>query len=235
MRASPLVLLASAAALLAARADATVVVVPTLEEMAAQSQVIAHVKVGAPRVELDAKGRVITLTPLQVVEGVKGAKAGDALEVFQVGGMKDGKGTWIAGAHRFQEGQELVFLGMKHQRGPGSVIPFGIGFGLFGVERDDFGVKVAEIVGDVVTLERGPDGRSRQGHPQVRSYDSLPGFLELLRRASAAEEAPKLMQVERRPARSPKAVAPKVGAPMTPAPAAPATPAAPAAPEGGSR
>lgn len=233
MRASPLVLLASAAAFWAARADATVVVVPSLEEMAAQSQVIAHVKVGAPRVDLDAKGRVITLTPLQVVEGVKGAKAGDALEVFQVGGMKDGKGTWIAGAHRFEEGQELVFLGMKHQRGPTSVIPFGIGFGLFGVQRDDFGVKVVEVVGDVVTLERGPDGKPRQGHPQVRSYDSLPGFLALLRRASAAEEAPRLMQVEKRPARAPKVPAPKAVAPAPTAPAAPAT--EPSAPEGGAR
>lgn len=214
MRASPLLLIATAAALAAAPAAATVVVVPSLEEMAVQSDVIAHVKVGAPRVEIDAKGRAITLTPLTVVEGVKGAKAGDPLEVFQVGGAKDGRVSWIAGAHRFQEGQELIFLGMKHTRGPGSVIAFGIGYGLFAVQRDDFGVKVVEVVGDVVTLERGPDGKTRQGVPQVRSYDSLPGFLELLRRASTAEEAPRLMQIEKKPPRAPKALAPKAPAPQ---------------------
>lgn len=235
MRASPLALtslapMALAALLAAGSARATVVVVPSLEEMAAQAEVIAQVKVGAPRVELDAKGRVITLTPIAVVEGVKGAKAGDALEIFQVGGLKDGKGSWIAGAHRFEQGQELVFIGMRHARAPGSVIPYGIGYGLFEVRRDDFGVKVVEVVGDVVTLERSADGKTRQGHPQARSYDSLPAFLELLRRVSALEEAPRLMQVERKPPRAPKALAPK--------PAAPATPAAPAstptpAPQGG--
>ncbi|OGQ11033.1 MAG: hypothetical protein A2138_04425 [Deltaproteobacteria bacterium RBG_16_71_12] len=209
MRASALVSAASAALLAAALlpalpAGATVVVVPSLEEMAVAAEVIAHVKAGAPRVERDDKGRVVTLTPLSVVEGVKGAKAGDILEVFQLGGSLDGKGSWIVGAHRFVAGEELVFVGVRHTRGPGSVIPFGVGFGLFQVTRDDFGVSVVEVVGDVVALERSPDGKTREVAPQVRRFDSLPGFLALLRRAAAAEEAPRLMQIDRRPARAPQ-------------------------------
>lgn len=214
MRASALVPVAAAALFVAALlpaspAGATVVVVPTLEEMAVAAEVIVHAKAGAPRVEKDAKGRVVTLTPLSVIEAVKGAKAGDTLEVFQLGGSMDGKGGWIVGAHRFVEGEELVFVGVRHRavgqgRGAGGVIPYGIGFGLFQVKRDDFGVSVVEVVGDVVALERSADGKTRESTPQVRRYDSLPGFLTLLRRAATAEELPHLMQIERSPPRAPK-------------------------------
>lgn len=203
MRASALVQVAAAALMtalaLAGSARATVVVMPTLEEMAVAAEIIAHVKVGAPRTERDGKGRIITITPLEVIEGVKGAKAGDALGVFQVGGSLEGRSSWIAGAHHFVEGEELVFVGVRHTRGPGSVIPYGIGFGLFAVTRDDFGVRVVETMGDVVAMEKSADGRLRQVSPKARSYDSLPGFLTLLRRAATAEEAPKLMQVDRKP------------------------------------
>lgn len=211
MRASALIHVAptaliTAALALAGSARATVVVMPSLEEMAVAAEVIAHVKAGAPRAELDAKGRIITLTPLTVIEGVKGAKAGDELEVFQVGGSYQGNTAWIAGAHRFVLGEELVFVGVRHKRGPGSVIPYGIGFGLFSVTRDDFGVRVVEAVGDVVAMEKGADGKLRQVTPTARSYDSLPAFLELLRRAATAEEAPQLMRIDRTPPRA----APKV-------------------------
>lgn len=210
---APAALLA-AALLPAAPAGATVVVVPSLEEMAVAAEVIAHVRAGAPHVEQDDKGRFVTLTPLSVIEGVKGAKAGDQLEVFQLGGGLEGKGGWIVGAHRFVEGEELVFVGVRHKRGPGSVIPYGIGFGLFQVKRDDFGVSVVEVVGDVVALERSPDGKTRQVAPQTRRYDSLPGFLTLLRRAATAEEAPRLLQIERKPPAAARPAAPAV-APST--------------------
>ncbi len=217
MRASALVQVAAAALMtaalaLAGSARATVVVMPTLEEMAVAAEIIAHVKVGAPRTERDGKGRIITITPLEVIEGVKGAKAGDALEVFQVGGSLEGRSSWIAGAHHFVEGEELVFVGVRHTRGPGSVIPYGIGFGLFTVTRDDFGVRVVEAVGDVVAMERGKDGKMRQVTPTARSYDSLSAFLTLLRRAAAAEEAPTLMQVDRTPPKAlPRVAGPKGG------------------------
>ncbi len=211
VRAVPTALIATSLAL-AGAAGATVVVMPSLEEMAVTAEVIAHVKVGAPRSERDGKGRIITLTPMAVIEGVKGAKAGDALEVFQVGGAVDGATAWIAGAHHFREGEELVFVGVRHSRGPGSVVPYGVGFGLFAVERDDFGIRVVETMGDVMAMEKGKDGRLRQVTPTARRYDSLPAFLTLLRRAAAAEEAPKLMQVDRKPAKAaPKVDAPKGG------------------------
>lgn len=179
-------LAAVAVAAFAAPAAATVVVIPTIEEMTLGADVVAHVVVGEQRV-VEEKGRIITYTALEVKDGLKGAKGNERLEVFQVGGALDGKSSWIVGAHRFQKGEELFFFGVKHpsavgQGGVPVVVPWGIGVGLFGVVDDLTGPKVVELIGDVAAVEIGTDGKPRPVAPQVRRYDSPAAFKEALRR-----------------------------------------------------
>lgn len=169
-----------------APAGATVVIIPTLEEMTLGADVVARVVVGEQRVVRDG-GRLLTFTALEVKDGIKGAKAADRLEVFQVGGELDGKSSWIVGAHRFRKGEELFFFGVRHpsaraKDGAPMVVPWGIGVGLFSVVDDLTGPKVVELIGDVAAVEPGPDGKPRAVTPQARRYDSPAAFRETLRR-----------------------------------------------------
>lgn len=183
---------------------ATVVVVPTLEEMAVASEVIAEVLVGDARVVEEAPGRIVTYTAFEVVDGWKGAKAGDRLEVFQVGGDLAGKSSWIVGAHRFVKGQRLVFFGVNSKTRP-AVVPFGIGFGLFQVSEDLTGSKVVEVVGDVVALARDKNGKATSEVPVQRRYDTITAFKQMVLRTERLETLPtmptreKLMIKARRP------------------------------------
>ena len=54
-------------------AMATVVVVDPLEVMAQQSEVVIHGVVYGQEVQQDENGRIITLTQVEVVDGIKGA------------------------------------------------------------------------------------------------------------------------------------------------------------------
>jgi hypothetical protein len=174
---------------------ATVVVVPTLEEMAVASDVIAEVIVGDARVVRESPGRVVTYTTLEVVDAWKGAKAKDLLEVFQLGGNLFGKSSWIVGAHRFQKGERLVFFGVRSQT-RAAVVPFGIGFGLFQVKEDLTGAKVVEIVGDVAAVA--PPAAPHPAHgtplpvtaPVQRRYDTLAAFKQMVLRAERLEQLP---------------------------------------------
>ena len=176
--------------------DATVVVVPTLEEMAVASEVIAEVIVGDARVLQEAPGRVVTYTTFNVVDGWKGTKSGDRLEVFQLGGNLDGKSSWIVGAHRFVKGERLVFFGMRSKTRQ-AVIPYGIGFGLFAVSEDLTGKKVVEVVGDVVALARDKDGKPVSATPVQRRYDTLAAFKEMILRAERLETLPTMPRREK--------------------------------------
>ena len=179
---------------------ATVVVVPTLEEMAVASEVIAEVTVGEARVFEEAPGRIVTYTALEVTDAWKGCQTGAQLQVWQLGGELSGKSSWIVGAHRFSKGQRLVFFGV-HSKTRQAVVPFGIGFGLFAVREDLTGLKVIEIVGDVVAFA--PDQGNQA--PPTRRYDSLASFQELVLRSERLQTLPtmpvrgKLLRKPRRP------------------------------------
>ena len=164
----------------------TVVSVPSLEEMAVASEVIADVTVVDQHV-VKEEGRVLTYTTLEVGAAVKGTKKGDRLRLFQLGGDLDGRSAWIVGAHKFSAGERVIFFGMRHPtKGGDVVIPYGIGFGLFRVIPSDgrAGEEVVEAVGDVVDV--------KGGVPQVRRYDSVAAFEALVRRALQAPVTPSM-------------------------------------------
>ncbi len=189
MRSPPFLVAAApllVAAVWAGGAHATVVVVPSLEEMAVASDVIAEVEVGTGVAHKEA-GRIVTLTPVTIKNAIKGQwKTGERLVIYQLGGTYDGKTAWIAGAHHFDKGEHLVIFAVNslHQKryGENVVVPYGIGFGLFKVVDSLTGPQVEEDVGDVVTTEMKP--------PEVRRYDSLASFENTVRAAIVMKDLP---------------------------------------------
>jgi hypothetical protein len=173
--------LVTAAALVAAPSAATVVVVPTLEEMTHRSDVVAHAVVREVTVEEEKPGRLVTLTALEVLDGIAGVKTGDVLTVYQVGGEKDGRVAWIAGAHHFVVGEELVVFAVRPAALHGRIVPYGIGFSLFSVVDGVDGRRVEEIAGDVVQLQATADGKSTMSAVQPRRFATLDGFKAMLR------------------------------------------------------
>jgi hypothetical protein len=172
---------------LASTARATVVSVPSLEEMAVASELIADVTAVDQRVTRDHSGRIVTLTTLAVNDGWKGAKTGGRITLFQLGGTLDATNAWIVGATHFHVGDRFVLFGDHHVGAPADeVVTYGIGFGTFAVQADPTGAVrdpvVVESVGDVVDFAGGA--------PAARKYDSLPAFKVLVERALAFTDAP---------------------------------------------
>jgi hypothetical protein len=187
-----------------APAHATVVVVPTMEEMTHRSDVVVHCVVREVVVEEDRPGRIVTLTSLEVLDGIAGAKTGDVLTLFQVGGEKDGRVAWISGAHHFVVGEELVVFAVQPPALNGRIVPYGIGFSVFAVKDGVDGKHIEEIGGDVVQLQRTADGASKMSAVEPRRFETLEGFKAMLRgiRAGTNPTLPlkKVLRAPRAPA-----------------------------------
>lgn len=175
--------LVAAAAALAVPAFATVVLVPTLEEMVWRSDVIIHAVVVDQQVVELVKGRVVTRTILEVDDGIAGANPKDLVVVEQMGGTFNGRVSWIAGAHRFKVNDEVVFFGVRISNfvGDAVVVPYGIGFGIFDVKDDVDGKHAVERGGDVAQLVRDKNGKSSMQPVVARHYESLDAFKAELR------------------------------------------------------
>jgi hypothetical protein len=174
-------------------AAATVVVVPSLEELTHRSDVIVHAIVRDVVTITDERGRLITETSLEVIDGLRGAKAGDVVPVHQVGGSLGAKRAWIAGNHRFHVGEEVVFFGVHLPKDPRVVIPYGIGFGIFDVTEDVDGRHAVELGSDDVVQVV----KSKKGAPQMvpvtpRHFDNVDTFKQQLRSILAGSNAPPL-------------------------------------------
>ena len=179
MRPAPMVFVAACAALFSALpAVATVVVLPTLEEMTHRSDVVVHAVVVDQQVFEKRKGKIVTRTILEVVDGISGAKQGDLVTVEQIGGALGERRMWIAGAHRFKLADEVVFFGVKIDD---YVVAYGIGFGIFDVKDDVDGKHAVERGGDVVQLVRDAEGRTSSKAVTPRHFSSLETFKADLR------------------------------------------------------
>lgn len=178
-----------------APAAATVVLVPELEELTHRSEVVIQAVVRDVVTFKDERGRLITETSLEVLDGIRGAKIGDVVPVQQLGGSLDGQEAWIAGNHRFRVGEEVVFFGVRLKGDRRVVIPYGVGFGIFAVRDDVDGRHAVEIgSGDVSQLVRTPDGGSRMEPVTPRHFDRLDVFKSQLRSILAGRNAPALPQ-----------------------------------------
>ena len=176
-------LVVAAAAAVAVPAAATVVHVPPLETMVWQSDVIVQAVVVDQQVLEQVKGRIVTRTILSVEEGLAGANDKDLLVVEQLGGELGGHVAWIAGAHKFKVGDDVLFFGNRIQNivGEDVVVPYGIGFGIFDVLDDVDGKHAVERGGDVANLVRDKDGATHMEAVTPRHYASVDDFKRDLR------------------------------------------------------
>lgn len=186
-------------ALCALPSSATVVVLHSLEEMSQRSEVIVHAHVADQRVERQGDVDIMTLTNIEVIDGIKNAKNGDVLTIYQVGGSLEGQTAWISGAHRHQIGEEMVFFAVRHGE---RIVSYGVGLGKFLVSRDGTVPSVREDLGGVAIMERDADGKLRYTEPEPRTAPSLDAFKEHIRRASRVklpDEATQKQPLKKRP------------------------------------
>ncbi len=194
--------------------QATVVIVPTLEEMTHRADVIVHAVVADQQVFEKRKGKIVTHTILEVVDGLSGAKDGELITVEQIGGVLADRQMWIAGAHRFQVGDEVVFFGARIDD---YYVAYGIGFGIFDVKEDVDGKHAIERGGDVVQMVRNAEGRMEGKPVTPRHFRSLDAFKADLRAIlegrNTLGDAEKKKLAPRLPIRSPQSLlkSPKKG------------------------
>jgi hypothetical protein len=143
-------------------ASATVVVLHSIEKMTQNADVIVHARVGDSRVTRE-QGRTVTLTEIEVLDGYKGAKPGDVLTIYQVGGVWEGQRTEVIGAYAWTAGEEIVLFAVNHTGG--RIVTYGVGVGRYHVERDGVGVEVVPSYGDVAVMRQAQGGANSMGPP----------------------------------------------------------------------
>lgn len=206
-------LVLGSAALVPHPAGATVVIQPSLESMTQKSQVVVHAVVEEQTVTLaEESKRILTLTRLRVKEGVKGgAKQGDTITIYQVGGTWQGRVARVIGMSDFKVGEEVILFGatflatdtvkflQDHRAAEvpaatlhptaGWVVTYGVGLGKYRVDRSGQTPMAIEELGDVATMRRvGND--SVITAPAARTQQPLGVFLEEVRRLSAERRTP---------------------------------------------
>ncbi len=169
-------LFAAALPLASTEASATVVVIHPLDEMAHRADVIVHAVVRDQEVKRE-DGRIITLTQIEVLEGIKGAKAGDIQTIFQVGGKLDGEVVTVVGNSRFTVGEEMVYFAMSHRD---RLVSYGVGVGKFVVDRNSGAVTIREEFGDVIAVDPSQP-RAGTHKPEPRNVASLAALASKIR------------------------------------------------------
>ena len=156
----------------ASSAQSTVVVMHSLEEMTRRSEIVVEARVADQRV-VEEDGRIITLTDIEVIDGLKGAKPGDIMTIYQVGGTLNGTRMWIEGAHRYEIGEQMVLFGVRHGE---RVVSYGVGLGKFRIVYDGGFQTVVEDLNGVVVMKPGTQGNAEFQAPAPRNFPSLAKF-----------------------------------------------------------
>ncbi len=170
---------------LAQSASATVVFIDNIEKMTKQSDVVIHAAVADQSVKEDAEGRITTLTTLEILDGIKGARTGDLITLYQVGGALNGRVMRVSGAQHYHFGEELVLFGVKLDN---MIVSYGVGLGKFKVLRGTDGTKVVEDLNDLVEAKPGTSGNTILQEPKPRQFASLDAFKGAIRDAIALSD-----------------------------------------------
>jgi hypothetical protein len=123
-----------------------------LHTMAKRSDIVVHGYVGEKRVVTDNLNRLITLTDVEVIDGFYGAKTGEVITVYQVGGSKNGVIMPLLGGHQYQLGQEIILFGLQLDN---AYVSYGAGQGKLDVVAKDGREIILEDLGDVSTVING--------------------------------------------------------------------------------
>ena len=158
----------------------TEVIQAGLRILTGQSDVIIHGKVTGIKSQQSKTGHVFTLTSIQVLTGVKGAKKGEVVTVYQPGGEVDGMRQWVSGATRFKTGEEIVLFGEKFKD---YIVVSGAGIGKFIVKKGRGKKKtlVEDTLQNITAYVSGDDGIARLGAPEQRRFKSLEKFIALIK------------------------------------------------------
>ncbi len=137
-----------------------------LQTMAKRSNIVAHGYVGEKKVVTDKLGRLLTLTDVEVVDGLHGAKTGEIFTIYQVGGEKDGLVMPILGGHYYQIGQEIIFFGLSLGA---NFVGYGAGQGKLDIISRDGSEHVREDFGNISAVR--PNYQEYQ--PSPLEYDDV--------------------------------------------------------------
>lgn len=129
------------------RANGLIVKLSDLHTMAENSDIVVHGYVGQQDITTDELGRPITLTQLEVIDGLFNAKTGDVILIYQVGGTKDGLVMPMLGGHHYRLGQQVILFGLELD---GAYVSFGAGQGKFDIVKNGKKDLVLEDLGDVL-------------------------------------------------------------------------------------
>lgn len=114
-------------------ARATVVSLPTDDELVAKADVIALADVTRVETFLDAKGFIRTFTELSVTRGIRGADAGEFLAVAYPGGTLGGATSRVSGTPELKVGDKIfAYLSLGKN---GELHPVGFRYGVLNVTR----------------------------------------------------------------------------------------------------
>lgn len=152
-----------------ASAHAIIVKLTDLNTMAKRSDIVVHGYVGDQSVVNDDMGRLITLTDIEVIDGFYGAKTGEIITMYQVGGSKNGVIMPMLGGQRYQLGQEVVVFGLKLDN---TYVSYGAGQGKLDVIRSGTHEMVVEDLGDVSAMTRDGNGAFNAVRPMPLSFSS---------------------------------------------------------------
>lgn len=135
---------------------ALIVKLSDLHTMAKRSDVVVHGFVGEQRVVDDEMGRFVTLTDVEVIDGLHGAKTGEVITIYQVGGQKRGMVMPLLGGQTYIVGQEIYFFGLKLDN---TYVSYGAGQGKFDVIHQSGEDLVVEDLGNVGAIVNGMGAR----------------------------------------------------------------------------
>jgi hypothetical protein len=173
-----------AVVLMAAIASATVVLPVSMQQMAMESDVVIHARVSGQQVSWDERHvRVLTLTSVDVIAGIKGAQKGDRLTIYQVAGTLDGVTFDIPGALHFVRGEEMVLFAKRYQD---KIVSYGMGLGKYRVVEQGGQKFVAPEYGDVAFVEPSADRRVLPAERPATATQPLTRFIARVRCAVAS-------------------------------------------------
>jgi hypothetical protein len=160
-------------------ASATSVFHVPLPQMTRESDLVVYAQVQKQSQKWsEGHRRILTLTRIKVLESIKGAKKGDILTIYQVGGSLDGVTYKIPGALVFTPGERMVFFGspLKNQW-----VSYGMGLGKFGVFERGGNFFVRPEFGDVNFVRREGQQLVSTAPPET-GEQKLTAFMQTLRR-----------------------------------------------------
>lgn len=164
--------------LLAPSAQAVIVKLSDLQTMAQKSDIVFHGYVGDQRVVYDNMGRIITLTDLEVIDGLYGSKTGQVVTMYQVGGEHNGVVMPLLGGHVYRLGQEVILFGLVLKD---TYVSFGAGQGKLDIQPGEGEEEVKEDLGDIHALGPSSGGSLGITAPTPLTYSSTTLLKEEIR------------------------------------------------------